>query len=240
MGWEMLSLRMVCKSLWEKLPKEAMKREYDVKRSKLEEALIRNRRDLLRINLQIDKIIRGPGETRDQFIQLMMENDDIVQTLRLMEGGVYDDSKLEEFGFVPYHFSPISRIHGLNFWTIDVPDRGCGILLIPKEVCHWCNCQRHQVRHSIMILEAKLHPWGFGIEFMLEDREDEPFRSTRYLPVCDTKEGVSEKLRAMNLREDPSLAGWILEGSTRWRYAAVKMRHPPTTCFEHKRCFEDC
>jgi len=69
---------MVCKSLWEKLPKEAMKREYDVKRSKLEEALIRNRRDLLRINLQIDKIIRGPGETRDQFIQLMMENDDIV------------------------------------------------------------------------------------------------------------------------------------------------------------------
>ena len=139
-----------------------MKREYDVKRSKLEEALIRNRRDLLRINLQIDKIIRGPGETRDQFIQLMMENDDIVQTLRLMEGGVYDDSKLEEFGFVPYHFSPISRIHGLNFWTIDVPDRKCGILLIPKEVCHWCNCQRHQVRHSIMILEAKLHPWGLG------------------------------------------------------------------------------
>ena len=75
---------------------------------------------------------------------------------------------------------------------------------------------------------------------MLEDREEEPFRNTRYLPVCDTREGVAEKLRAMNLREDSSLAGWILEGSTRWRYASVKMRHPPTACLEHKRCFDDC
>ena len=132
----MLSLRMVCKNLWKKLPKETMKKEYDAKRSRLEEALIRNRHDLLKINLQINQIIEGPGEQRDQFIQLMLENDDIVQDLRLMKGGAYDDRKLDEFGFVPYHFSPISRIHGLNFWTIDIPDKGCGILLIPKEVYH--------------------------------------------------------------------------------------------------------
>ena len=82
----MLSLRMVCKNLWEKLPKETMKKEYDAKRSRLEEALIRNRHDLLKINLQINQIIEGPGEQRDQFIQLMLENDDIVQDLRLMKG----------------------------------------------------------------------------------------------------------------------------------------------------------
>ena len=104
----MLSLRMVCKKLWEKLPKETMKKEYDAKRSRLEEALIRNRHDLLKINLQINQIIEGPGEQRDQFIQLMLENDDIVQDLRLMKGGAYDDRKLEEFGFVPYNSSPIS------------------------------------------------------------------------------------------------------------------------------------
>ena len=98
-----------------------MKKEYDAKRSRLEEALIRNRHDLLKINLQINQIIEGPGEQRDQFIQLMLENDDIVQDLRLMKGGAYDDRKL------PYNFSPISRIHGLNFWTIDIPDKGCGI-----------------------------------------------------------------------------------------------------------------
>ena len=96
-GWEMLNLRLVCKSLWERIPKEIAKRVYNLKRSKLEEALIRNRRDLLRINMQFNKIMEGQSEQRDQFIQLMLENDDIVQDLRLMKNGNYDDAKLEEF-----------------------------------------------------------------------------------------------------------------------------------------------
>ena len=150
-----------------------------------------------------------------------------------MKDGRYDDAKLEEFGFVQYRFSPIRKIAGLNFWTIDIPDRGVGILLIPREVVHYCYCQEHQMRHSILLLEAILHPWGFGIQAMLEDCEDEPFRKTRYLPVCDSRERIEEKLHAMDLREESYMQGWILEGSLKWKYAFEHMRHPRTPCMEH-------
>ena len=41
--------------------------------------------------------MQGPSEQRDRFIQLMLDNDDIIQDLRLMKNGNYDDAKLEEF-----------------------------------------------------------------------------------------------------------------------------------------------
>merc|ERR1711888_503483 len=125
--WNMLNLRLVCKSLWDRIPKEIAKRVYNSKRTKLEEALVRNRRDLLKINMQFNKIVQGPSEQRDQFIRLMLDNDDIIQDLRLMKNASYDDSKLEQFPeFVQYRLSPMKKIKGLNFWTIDVIDRRVG------------------------------------------------------------------------------------------------------------------
>jgi len=234
--WNMLNLRLVCKSLWDRIPKEIAKRVYNSKRTKLEEALVRNRRDLLKINMQFNKIVQGPSEQRDQFIRLMLDNDDIVQDLRLMKNASYDDSKLEQFPeFVQYRLSPMKKIKGLNFWTIDVIDRKVGILLIPRQVIHYCYCQVHQMRHSILLLEAILHPWGFGIQAMLEDCEDEPFRKTRYLPVCDSRERIEEKLHAMNLMEESYMQGWVLEGSLKWKYAFEDMRHPRTPCMEYLR-----
>ena len=156
--WNMLNLRLVCKSLWERIPKEIAKRVYNSRRTKLENKLVRNRRDLLRINMQFNKIIQGPSEERDQFIQLMEENDDIIQDLMLTKNGSYDDSKLDQYDFTQYRFSPIKKISGLNFCTIDIPNKGIGILLIPREVVHHCYCIKHNMRHSILVLEARLHP----------------------------------------------------------------------------------
>ena len=68
---------------------------------------------------------------------------------------------------------------------------------------------------------------------MLEDCKDEPFCKTRYLPVCDSRERIEEKLHAMDLREESYMQGWILEGSLKWKYAFEHMRHPRTPCMEH-------
>ena len=64
---------------------------------------------------------------------------------------------------------------------------------------------------------------------------NDPFRKTRYLPVCEVRETLEERLDAMGLTEEPFMAGWIMEGAVRWRHAYEIMWHPQTPCLEQLR-----
>ena len=77
-------MRRVCKNINRKIPKEAAKKLFAAKRSRLEEALLLNRQMLLQNNMKFKEIMEGPGEERDRFIELMLENDDICQELRMI------------------------------------------------------------------------------------------------------------------------------------------------------------
>ena len=234
-GKTILNMRRVCKNINRKIPKEAAKKLFAAKRSRLEEALLLNRQMLLQNNMKFKEIMEGPGEERDRFIELMLENDDICQELRMIKNHQYNEEELEKVGFVQYRYSPIREIRGNNFWSIDIPHLPIGILLIPRKVSHWCYCHRHETRHTVLLLEAILHPWNYYLKHTLEECMDDPFRKTRYLPVCEVRETLEERLDAMGLTEEPFLAGWIMEGAVRWRHAYEIMWHPETPCLEQLR-----